>query len=293
MLLGESLLQSIVTTIGPDDRASDQLRGRVRWKEKGDRYHDRLSEPPDRARVSEHSLQRTRDRGEGVEGPTGADPSAQTGNNMLYLHDVALPRHILAVAQEELEPGELIAWAARPETDIVLDREPESRWHAAAILGGGYATVSALALGWWSQQALWILLPAAWLLVCWVGMNRRARARARRKLVLDNTLYVVTTKRAMFVEAEPETRMRILPLELLADLQLARESTLDGGQEHWADLEFDREPDGSSECFLAIYKPKRAHQLLTSLVRDPEAVNAQLLHEAQYAQFLTAFRDGN
>jgi hypothetical protein len=185
---------------------------------------------------------------------------------------------LLDALRAQLTQGERLAWAASPEPSA-FERTTRGigKWDAAAILGGGYATLGSCVVTLRTGQWLWLSVPISLFLFGGLGhfVARWVRTRARRSLA--GTVYGLTTRRALIVHTYPALAVHALQIDAISDV------TVLDARADFADLHL-RTPSAAAELvFRGLPEPEDARARLMHVIRDPQATDREIAAAEAYA----------
>jgi hypothetical protein len=192
---------------------------------------------------------------------------------------------LLSLVRAQLQEGERLAWAMSPEPIAALEPsergKSKSKWEGITILGGGYATLGAGAMALRSGSFRWLLVPLALFVIGGVALALTFWRKLRKRRTLEATVYVVTTRRALVVQAYPDLSVQAHPLDTFSDVTLVNE---DGD---FASLAFVSKSGAPGIVFIGIPEPQRARKQILRVLQDPGATDREIAASEAY---LTAMR---
>lgn len=184
---------------------------------------------------------------------------------------------LLGVVRAQLTQGEeRLAWALCPEPAAFAPRTRRKGWDAAVILGGGYATISAIVMAARSGRWLWLTLPLPLIVLGGLAYAVARWRRARRLLTIEGTVYALTTRRALIVRSYPALSVQALPIESIADI------TIGNPARGLGDLSFQSASQTTAMVFRGVFDPELARTQLLKIVRDPEGTDRQIAASERY-----------
>jgi hypothetical protein len=177
----------------------------------------------------------------------------------------------------QLQQDERLAWAMCPEP-LAFERPAVRRkgLDALVILGGGYATLASIWMALRHGNAFWLAVPISIVLVGILVYLLAQRRKARGVRILENTVFVLTTRRALIVRMFPRGSVHALPIESITDV------TLSDPRRECADLNLVTAESPAGLVFAGVHDPERARTHLMSVIRDPGAADREIAASARY-----------
>lgn len=183
---------------------------------------------------------------------------------------------LLGAVRGQLTQGERLAWAMCPEPAAFEPKKRRRGWDAAVILGGGYATIGAIVMTVRSGHWLWLTLPLPLLLLGGLAYGVARWRRARKRLTVEGTVYVCTTRRALIVNTYPAVSVQALPIASIADIALSNQ------RRGLGDLSLGSAEGAANMVFRGVFDPELSRTQLLRVIRDPEGTDRQIAASEQY-----------
>jgi hypothetical protein len=181
-----------------------------------------------------------------------------------------------ALVRAQLKQGERLAWAMCPEPAAFAPEARRKGLTAAVVLGGGYAMLGAIVMAVRSGSWLWWTVPLSLVLLGGLAYFVIQRLEARRRRIVEGTVYVLTTRRALIVKTYPALSVMALSIEAISDI------TLSDPRHQLADLGLSSASGRAAMVFRGVVEPEQARTQLLRVIRDPAGMDREIAASERY-----------